>query len=414
MTTELTPLGMLCNLGCTYCYQTPMRDAGNIGNKVPYDMEKMFAALEKSGSDFLVFGGEPLLVPLDDLRKIFAWGFERYKKNGIQTNGVLITPEHLEVFKQYNVHVGFSLDGPGALNDSRWAGTLERTREATEKSHANLRACIDQGVQTSMIITLYKGNATAERLPCLKEWIWELDTLGMRSMRVHMLEVDHPLVREKMQLSTEDTITAVLELVELERHLKNLRLDILNDVRALLRAQDESVTCIWNPCDPYTTEAVQGIDGQGNRSNCGRTNKDGIPRLKADMTSFVRQVGLYHTPQEYGGCQGCRFFLMCKGQCPGTAIDGDWRNRSEQCPIWFALFEEMERQLVKAGEAPLSLAPDRPALEAAMVQLWDQGGQTTLKAAREYVAKQIVMRAGDHPHGDAPHGDEHGDHWDGP
>ncbi len=381
-----------------------MRDAGNIGNKTPYDMDKMFAALEKAGGDFLVFGGEPLLVPIVDLRRIFAYGFEKFKKNGIQTNGVLITPEHLDMFQEYKVHVGFSMDGPGKLNDSRWAGTLERTREATIKSHANLQACVDRGIETSVIITLYKGNALPDVLPCLKEWIVAMDAMGIRGIRIHLLEVDHPLVREKMQLSVMDTINALHELVVLETTLKSVRLDILTDMRNLLRAKDDSVTC----------KAVQGIDGQGNRSNCGRTNKDGIPRLKADSTSFVRQVGLYNTPQQYGGCQGCRFFLMCKGQCPGTAIDGDWRNRSEQCPIWYALFEELEGQMVAAGEQPLSLSSDRPLLEAGMVQLWDTGGQSSLRAARAYLANHAAGIVAGAEHGDVPHGDEHGDHWDGP
>lgn len=413
MSTELTPLGVACNLSCTYCYQHPMRDAGNVGNRKPYDMEKMFAALEKAGSDFLVFGGEPLLVPIDDLRRIFAWGYERYKKNGIQTNGVLITPEHLAMFREFNVHVGFSMDGPDELNDSRWAGTIERTREATVKSHANLRACVEHGIGTSVIITLYKGNAAPAILPRLKTWIRELDTLGVRGVRIHLLEVDHPIVKAKMQLPTDQTIQAVRELVKFESELPRLRLDILTDVRALLRAKDDNVTCIWNPCDPYTTDAVQGIDGQGNRSNCGRTNKDGISLLKADTPGYVRQVALYHTPQEHGGCQGCRFFLMCKGQCPGTAIDGDWRNRSEQCPIWFALFEELEQQLVAAGEMPLSLASDRPMLEAAMVHMWDQGKMASIRAVREFAHVQPISIPG-YSHSDVPHGDEHGDHWDGP
>jgi len=34
-------------------------------------------------------------------------------------------------------------------------------------------------------------------------------------------------------------------------------------------------------------------------------------------------VALAATPHAHGGCRDCRFFLMCKGQCPGTAIDGD-------------------------------------------------------------------------------------------
>ena len=60
-------------------------------------------------------------------------------------------------------------------------------------------------------------------------------------------------------------------------------------------------------------------------SNCGRTNKDGVDYLKSDHQGYERYIALYNTPHEHGGCKGCRFFLMCKGQCPGTAIDGDWQ-----------------------------------------------------------------------------------------
>lgn len=415
MTVELTPKGVACNLSCTYCYQHPMRDAGNIGNEKDYDMDKMFAALTEEASEFLVFGGEPLLVPLEDLIKIFSWGFDRYKKNGIQTNGVLITPAHIEAFKKYAVHVGFSMDGPDELNDSRWAGTLERTRESTIKSHANMKACIAAGVPTSLIITLYKGNATPERLPRLKQWIRELDTMGSRGVRIHLLEIDHPLVKAKMQLSEKEVILALLELVELEATLPSLRLDILTDMRNLLRANDNWVSCIWNPCDPYTTSAVRGVDGQGNRSNCGRTNKDGIGRLKAERNGYERQLALYQTPQEDNGCQGCRFFLMCKGQCPGTAVDGDWRNRTADCKIWMTLFERLEQEMVSNGEVPLSLNFDlRTKLERGMMGVWETGQHVSLKTALERIAagKPILVAPFNQDHGDVPHGDQHGDHYD--
>jgi len=416
MTVELTPLGVACNLSCTYCYQHPMRDAGNMGNKKPYDLEKMFAALTEENAKFSVFGGEPLLVPLDDLERIWEFGFVRWKENGIQTNGVLITPAHIGAFMKWNVHVGFSLDGPDELNDSRWAGTLERTRESTEKSHANLRACIAAGVRTSVIVTLYRGNASAEKLPRLKEWIRELDRIDTKGIRIHTLEVDHPVVREKMQLKQEEVIVAIGELIKLERELSKLRLDVTSDVRRLLRVDDDQVTCTWNPCDPYTTSAVHGVDGQGNRTNCGRTNKDGIPRLKGPRVGFERQLALYRTPQADGGCQGCRFFIMCKGQCPGTAIDGDWRNRSQDCPTWMFLFETLEREMLENGELPLSLSPDRLRLESAMLGLWETGQTMSLKSALARInAGQTLVSAfiaGNVDHGDAPHGDEHGDHWD--
>lgn len=416
MTAELTPKGNLCNLSCMYCYQHPMRDAGNMGNEKEYDFDKMFAALEQEGSDFLVFGGEPLLVPLEDLRRIMDWGYARYKKNGIQTNGVLITPEHIKMFKAVNCHVGFSMDGPDELNDSRWAGNIERTRESTIKSHAAMRACIAAGVATSVIITLYKGNALPDKLPRLKQWIRELDTMGSNGVRIHLLEVDHPLVKERMQLSEAQTLVALRELVVLEGTLKRVKLDILTDMRKLLRAEDESVTCIWNACDPMTTSAVRGIDGQGNKSNCGRTNKDGISRLKADRPGFERQLALYNTPQEDGGCKDCRFFLMCKGQCPGTAIDGDWRNRTADCKIWMGLFETLESELLALGEKPLSLNyEERSKLELAMLPVWARGENVSLKEGLKQLraGKQVIgYAASGADHADSPHGDEHGDHYD--
>lgn len=30
MSVELRPLGVQCNIKCTYCYQNPLRDAGNL------------------------------------------------------------------------------------------------------------------------------------------------------------------------------------------------------------------------------------------------------------------------------------------------------------------------------------------------------------------------------------------------
>src|SRR5437899_2923579 len=115
MTLELRPLGVACNLSCTYCYQDPQRDSGNF--RQSYDLERMKAALTHAGGPFLLFGGEPLLVPLPDLVELWRFGLERHGKNALQTNGALITDEHMELFKKYNVDVGISIDGPGGLND---------------------------------------------------------------------------------------------------------------------------------------------------------------------------------------------------------------------------------------------------------------------------------------------------------
>ena len=98
MGVELRPLGVACNIACTYCYQNPQREAGNY--RQDYDLERMKTAVEREGGPFTLFGGEPLLMPHKDLKILLAWGLEKYGSNSIQTNGALITDEHIGVVPQ--------------------------------------------------------------------------------------------------------------------------------------------------------------------------------------------------------------------------------------------------------------------------------------------------------------------------
>lgn len=379
MTVELRPLGVSCNIQCQYCYQDPQRDAGNTLRS--YDMEKMKAGVEKLGGEFTLFGGEALMVPEEDLEDLWSWGFQKNGENGIQTNGTLINDKHVEMFKKYKVRVGISVDGPGELNDVRWAGSLQRTREATAKTHAAIERLCNEGHFPSLIITLHRNNATSDKLPVMHDWLRRLERMGIRSARLHVLEVESESTRKKYALSTEENLEAFMSFAWLEKELTTLKLDVYEDMRRLLLGQDQKTTCIWNACDPYTTRAVQGIEGNGQSSNCGRTNKDGIDFTKSKTEGFERYLALYQTPWEYGGCKGCRFFLMCKGQCPGTAIDGDWRNRTEHCKVWMGLFEELEARMLEQGVEPLSLSPVRPKLEQFFLDCWAAGRNTTIAHA---------------------------------
>lgn len=378
MSVELRPLGVNCNIACQYCYQNPQRDAGNLTRH--YDLELMKAAVEKEGGSFTLFGGEPLLIPEEDLEHLWAWGLEKYGFNGIQTNGTLINDNHVRMFKQYKVQVGISIDGPGSLNDARWAGSLEKTRQQTAKVEAVIEQLLKEGIIPSLIVTLHQVNATPDKIPAIHDWFRALDRAGIQSTRLHILEVDNSSIQSKYALSQIENIQALLSFAELEKELTTMSLDIFRDIENLLLATDSEATCIWRACDPYTTSAVRGVEGKGQRSNCGRTNKDGIDFVKTDSAGYERYLALYHIPQEYGGCQGCRFFVMCKGQCPGTAIAGDWRNRTEHCAIWKQLFEHLEQRLLAQGKTPISLDTNLHYLEENMLNDWQQGVNPSLNA----------------------------------
>jgi uncharacterized protein len=373
---EIRPLGVKCNIQCRYCYQNPQRDAGNVTHG--YDLESIKSAIERHNESFTLFGGEALLVPMADLEELLALGYEKFGRSGIQTNGTLLSDRHVQIFRKYNVHVGISLDGPDELNDVRWAGSLNKTRAATARSEAAIRRLCREGLAPSLIITLHKGNAEREKLADLAQWIREMESLGVTSVRLHALEVDDPEVEREFALTWEENLEAFIYFAELEREFETLKFDIFRDLRRMLTGRDNEATCIWTGCDPYATQAVQGVEGNGQASNCGRTNKDGVDFVKADSYGFERYIALYHTPQSVGGCKGCRFFLQCKGNCPGTALDSDWRNRTRDCALWYRLLSLLEERLESEGKLPLSKHPAREDLEARFIGAWADGGTTYL------------------------------------
>ncbi len=385
MGVELRPLGVACNIACTYCYQQPQRDARNV--RARYDIELMKAAVERDGGPFTLFGGEPLLMPLDDLEELFRWGHTKFGRNSVQTNGTLITDEHIELFKRYDVMVGISIDGPDELNAVRRSRTRELTREMTAKTEGAIRTLTQVGRPPSLIVTLHRGNAVAAALPRMESWFESLDELGIKAVRLHVLEVDGAVARQ-LALNDAENLAAFRTFARLESRLRNIRFDVFQDMKALLRGDDSNATCVWRACDPYTTAAVTGIEGDGASSNCGRTNKEGVDFPKAEQPGFERYVSLAMTPYAEGGCGGCRFLFACKGQCPGTAVAGDWRNKTEHCDVWYELFAEIERSMIIAGETPLSIQPIRAVIEGRLVDEWAAGSNPSVASVSRAVWRE--------------------------
>ena len=380
MTVEVRPRGDKCNIKCRYCYQESMRTAGNV--PAGYDIEAVIDRLDRLGQPFTLFGGEIMTTPRRDIERLLALGLDRHGGAGVQTNGTLVEPADIDLFRKYNVRLGVSIDGPGPLNDARWAGTLAATRRATARTEALIETLCREGSPPNIIVTLSRINA-GERLEDLCEWLKFLDGLGVRRVRLHTLEKDETIDGDGLALSDSENIAALRRMRAIEPEFRSARFDLFGEMRALLLGDDEGAACIFHACDPYATQAVVGVEGDGSLGNCGRTNKEGVGYLKAPHAGYERQIGLHRTEWADGGCSGCRFFLMCKGNCPGTAIGGDWRLRSSDCAVWFAMFEDLENEIAAEGGIALSRAPERLAVEAALVEAWEMGSNPSLASLRE-------------------------------
>lgn len=119
-----------CVLNCSYCYFRKSltylsRDKTVMSLEVFYQamcfLKNGFSALNITAVELILHGGEPLLIgkqTMQNLCDIVTTVFNNHKyKILIQSNGVLIDQEWIELFKKNNIEIGISLDGTKEYHD---------------------------------------------------------------------------------------------------------------------------------------------------------------------------------------------------------------------------------------------------------------------------------------------------------
>jgi uncharacterized protein len=148
-----------CNIACTYCYLPHRSDRSVMSQRT---LQAVFDRVFTSGwaapeLTVIWHAGEPLVMPVAWYREAFDL-IERLRPAGlrirhaIQTNGTLITPAWCALFRDYNVGVGVSIDGPRHLHDEH-----RRTRSGRgtfDKTIAGIRMLRSHGIDFHVITVL--------------------------------------------------------------------------------------------------------------------------------------------------------------------------------------------------------------------------------------------------------------------
>lgn len=339
-----------CNMGCVGCYEGDIFRAN--GNKpAPYDIDAMAARFGDKPGPVVLHGGEIGLMPTSDMRAII----ERLpgRQINMQTNGSLLRQSVLDLCKEFDVHVGVSLNGPDVLNRDRRAAphqsvaSDEMTDKLTARIFANIEKARGMGINCSVITVLSKTNVgTDEDLERCIAWAADWgERLGIWHWRWNTLHEEVLEHGAAVELSPERASEVYRRLVDAtfadERRKWNpFREFVGNLTGASLQP------CWMGPCDPYNTEAVYSVFGDGSVGNCLRTAKDGVPYLRSeDGIQHFRQEVLSAIPMSDGGCGGCRWWKYCHGACPAEAVDGDWRNKSKFCQMYIDTYEHIEKRI---------------------------------------------------------------------
>ncbi|WP_165191639.1 cyclophane-forming radical SAM/SPASM peptide maturase YhhB [Caulobacter soli] len=165
--TVLVKLASRCNLNCDYCYVYNMGDDAwrrqpKLVSEATIEaladrLAELFAVQAKPFS--IVFhGGEPLLVGAARFDKICATLRRRLPSPiglHVQTNGLLLSDQVLDICARHDVGVSISLDGPAAVHDQHRPDLRGRA------SHAKVVAAIDR------VLAHPQGEAMLSGLLCV-------------------------------------------------------------------------------------------------------------------------------------------------------------------------------------------------------------------------------------------------------
>lgn len=184
--TVLLKLASRCNLDCTYCYVYHMGDDAWRNQPKRMERETLEATAANLGrlvvaqhrSLSVVFhGGEPLLLG----REGFAFACATMRRHlpsdcglHLQTNGVLLTDDIIEICARHDVGISISVDGPAWMHDKHRVdrtgkGSHQRVLQGLERLFAHpagagmltgLLAVIDLAADPAEVYAFFKGTGT--------------------------------------------------------------------------------------------------------------------------------------------------------------------------------------------------------------------------------------------------------------
>lgn len=145
--TVLLKVASRCNLDCNYCYVYHMGDNGwraqpkrmpaTVRRATVRQLADLYAH-QRQPFSVVLHGGEPLLLGADGLRDFcnrLRSALPAPCGVHVQTNGVLLTEEIIDIFVRFDVGISVSIDGPRDLHDRfrldfRGRGSHDRVLEA--------------------------------------------------------------------------------------------------------------------------------------------------------------------------------------------------------------------------------------------------------------------------------------------
>ncbi len=362
----IKPASGLCNLRCRYCFYHDVaenREVSSYGIMSEDTLENVLKkALAASEYEITIAyqGGEPTLAGLDFFRKSVELQNLHNKKrltihNAIQTNGVHLTAEWAEFFRENRFLVGLSVDGIMDVHDqnrmdAKGAGTFSAVMETADLFD---RHGVDYNILTVVTMSLARRIRAAYRffrkrgfgylqfIPCL-------DPLG------------EPFGRHGYSLTPEAYGRFLCDLFDLwyadmeAGSAPSIR-DFDNYVQMLMGYPPESCNlrgvCGMQyvveadgavyPCDFYVLDFMR----------LGNLNEVGF----SEIDQRRMQIGFIEASEPLDpACDACEFLSICRGGCRRHRETGEGLRRTYFCESYKMFFAHALPRLSAIARALLA------------------------------------------------------------
>ena len=334
-----------CPANCSYCWSSEEKSP-IMSIETVKEVVEWLKVFRGDSVTFTFHGGEPLLAGAEFYREalpLLAEGLGPRKiAFAIQTNLWKMTPEIAEIFAQYNIPIGSSLDGPKELND------LQRGKGYYDKTMRGYEIAREHGLNVRFITTFTSHSVK------FKEDIFNFYLEKGLTLKLHpclpSLKGDNP---EKWTLSPEEYGELLIYL--LDKYLENLgQIEVMNiDHLCKCVFTGRGTVCTYVDCMGDTF----AVGPEGNIYPCYRFigmpeyvmgNVYDRPTL-AELAQSEAWKKMFRF-KEYvdTACGKCAHIKYCRGGCPYNAIvptDGEIKGVDPHCEAYKMIFDEINERV---------------------------------------------------------------------
>ena len=341
-----------CNLDCKYCYK------GDKPNKTMsfYVLENMLQKIisynesRNMSTSFVWHGGEPTMVGVRFYEKAFKYieslGFKYKTDHTIQTNGTLLNNDLLDLFAEYKVSIGVSLDGPAKHHDKmrplrNGAPTHEKVLDGIQRAKA-------KGIEIGLLMSITNDNSMY-----IKE-IFEYARQNRFTFGLNPVTADLHSPHADIEVTPENYLKACIEIFDLWFYQKDFSIQVNPGfgVTRLLLSKNRLTDCFMSEnCqmhfisigpegDIYPCNRFYGVE----EYKFGNIIEDDFEKV---LNSQRRQYLLNRYASKIDECRNCPISQYCNGGCIHHAVvhHGSLYSSDHLCLVYRGLVEHAINRL---------------------------------------------------------------------